>query len=71
MDKLKFSVVGFGRIGKRHAKIIQEFDSTELISVVDTDSDQFEGIKELGLKYRPLKDSMEDTFQQLIDNKLF
>ncbi|PLX12765.1 MAG: diaminohydroxyphosphoribosylaminopyrimidine deaminase [Marinilabiliales bacterium] len=34
-------------------------------------ADNSKGIKELGLKYRPLKDSMEDTFQQLIDNKLF
>lgn len=34
-------------------------------------ADNSKGIKELGIMYRPLKDSMEDTFQQMIDNKVF
>ncbi len=49
MKKIKFSVIGFGRIGQRHAKIINEFDSTELISVVDTNENQFKKINELDL----------------------
>jgi predicted dehydrogenase len=49
MDKLKFSVIGFGRIGKRHAKIIQEYEATQLISITDTDSDQFNGAEDLGI----------------------
>ncbi len=49
MNKLNFSVIGFGRIGKRHAKIINEFELIELISVVDVDSAQFNSSDELGL----------------------
>ncbi len=49
MDKLRFSVIGFGRIGKRHAKIIHEYEPTELISVTDTDPNQFTEIKDLSL----------------------
>ncbi|GAB5409654.1 MAG: O-antigen biosynthesis protein WlbA [Balneolaceae bacterium] len=48
--KIKFSVIGFGRIGQRHAKIINEFKSTELISVIDTDQKQFKKINELDLQ---------------------
>ncbi len=32
--------------------------------------DNSKSIKELGIKYRPLKDSMEDFFQQMVDNRL-
>ncbi|MEQ9310821.1 MAG: Gfo/Idh/MocA family oxidoreductase [Balneolaceae bacterium] len=49
MSKIKFSVIGFGRIGQRHAKIINEFKSTELVSVSDTDQNQFLKIDELEL----------------------
>lgn len=49
MDTLSFSVIGFGRIGQRHAKIINEFDQTQLISVTDTKKEQFEKIESLGL----------------------
>ncbi len=34
-------------------------------------ADNSKSIKELGIMYRPLKDSMKDTFQQMIDNKVF
>ncbi len=50
MEKIKFSVIGFGRIGKRHAKIINEFEPAELVSVVDVSQKQFESIEILGLK---------------------
>lgn len=33
--KVKFAVVGFGHIGKRHATIIREYPSAELVAVVD------------------------------------
>ena len=49
MDTIKFSVVGFGRIGQRHAKIVNEFESTELISVTDTDPEKFKNISALEL----------------------
>lgn len=49
MNKIKFSVIGFGRIGKRHAKIINEYTPTELVSITDTDPNQFANIHELEL----------------------
>lgn len=35
MSKIRFTVVGFGRIGKRHARIIAEHDDCELVAIVD------------------------------------
>ncbi|MBO6622601.1 MAG: Gfo/Idh/MocA family oxidoreductase [Balneola sp.] len=49
MSKIKFSVLGFGRIGQRHAKIIHEYEDSDLISVVDTDPSQLEATELLGL----------------------
>ncbi len=49
MDELKFSVIGFGRIGQRHAKIINEFEGIKLNSVTDVESSEFENIPNLGL----------------------
>ena len=49
MKELKFSVIGFGRIGQRHAKIINEFKGTNLISVVDVDPAAFESMTSLDL----------------------
>lgn len=39
--KLKFAVIGAGRIGKRHASMAQLNENSELVAIVDTD----EGIK--------------------------
>lgn len=47
---LTFSVIGFGRIGKRHAKIIGEFENVNLVSVVDIDHTQFEDLVNLELE---------------------
>ena len=33
--------------------------------------DNAKGIKELGVKYRPVEESMVDFFQQMVDNKVF
>ena len=49
MSKIKFSVIGFGRIGQRHAKIIHEYAESELVSVIDTDTHQFNEIESLNL----------------------
>lgn len=40
MNKIKFSVIGFGRIGQRHAKIIHEYKDSELVSIVDINPKQ-------------------------------
>ncbi len=50
MSPIRFSVIGFGRIGQRHAKIIQEYEQSELISVVDVNPKQFESISSLELE---------------------
>ncbi|RNC86045.1 MAG: gfo/Idh/MocA family oxidoreductase [Balneola sp.] len=49
MNAIQFSVIGFGRIGQRHAKIIQEYSHSELVSVVDVNTKQFDSINSLGL----------------------
>ena len=50
MEKtISFSVVGFGRIGQRHAKIVQEYAQAKLIAVIDTDENQFEIATDLKL----------------------
>lgn len=49
MEELKFSVIGFGRIGQRHSKIINEFPGTKLVSVTDVNPSEFENIQSLGL----------------------
>lgn len=63
MDPIKFSVIGFGRIGKRHAKIIHEFEQSELVSVTDVDQDQFSVMDELDIEsiaYSSLDDFIEN-----------
>lgn len=50
MNTIKFSVIGFGRIGKRHSKIIQEYEHSSLISVTDNDTSQFEAAGELDIE---------------------
>ncbi len=37
MDKIKFSVIGFGHIGKRHATILSRMPEAELTAVADVD----------------------------------
>jgi predicted dehydrogenase len=38
MDKIRFAVIGFGHIGRRHVTIAKEFPGSEVVAVVDTDS---------------------------------
>ena len=38
MSDIKFAVVGFGHIGKRHATIINDFKGARLVAIVDSDS---------------------------------
>ena len=49
MSKVNFSVIGFGRIGQRHSKIISEYPETHLVSVTDIIPEQFNCISELGI----------------------
>ncbi len=62
MNNIRFSVIGFGRIGQRHAKIVHEYPHSELVSVVDVKADQFEGLdlfKTQPHKYNSLDEFLE------------
>jgi len=50
MGDIKFAVCGFGRIGRRHAKIIDEFAGAELTAVIDINESQERQLKELGIE---------------------
>lgn len=39
MQKVKFVVVGFGHIGRRHATIINEYPNSELVAIIDNNSE--------------------------------
>ncbi len=39
MNKIRFAIVGFGHIGKRHAEMIARNSDAELIAICDTNSD--------------------------------
>ncbi|MCR9132579.1 MAG: Gfo/Idh/MocA family oxidoreductase [bacterium] len=47
MQPIKISVIGSGRIGKRHAKIAHDYSNTSLVSVTDTNPDQFKEFNSL------------------------
>ena len=49
MRNINFSVIGFGRIGKRHSKIIHEYEYSSLISIVDIDEQQLDGAADLDI----------------------
>ena len=38
-NKISFSIIGYGRIGKRHTRMIQENPGAKLISITDIDSE--------------------------------
>lgn len=44
--KIKFAVVGFGRIGGRHSEIVDKHEATELVALCDIDSNAEEMAKE-------------------------
>jgi predicted dehydrogenase len=60
MSSIQFSVVGFGRIGQRHAKIIHEHPECTLLSVCDTDSSHFEQREPLGFPTLPTYTNIND-----------
>lgn len=61
-SKLKFAVVGAGRIGKRHASMIQLNQNAELLAVVDADN----GLKEeVEAEFSvPFFDNLEEVYRR-------
>ncbi|MFN4083110.1 MAG: Gfo/Idh/MocA family protein [Bacteroidia bacterium] len=39
MSKIKFVIIGFGHIGRRHATIASEYEGSEVVAIVDTNKD--------------------------------
>jgi len=59
---IEFAVCGFGRIGKRHSKITNEFEGAHLNSIIDIRNDVKEEVDELGYTakvYNHLEDFLE------------
>jgi len=63
MSSISFSVVGFGRIGQRHAKIIHEHPECTLASVCDTDAQHFDQRGSLGFPDLPTYSDLDDLIQ--------
>lgn len=63
MSSISFSVVGFGRIGQRHAKIIHEHPECTLASVCDTDAQNFVQRASLGFPELPTYSDIDELIQ--------
>ena len=64
MEQVKFAVVGFGHIGKRHADMIINHPGAELVAVADIDTTQKEKADQLGVKFFPsLNEMLESDIQ--------
>ena len=63
MSSIQFSVVGFGRIGQRHAKIIHEHPECTLAAVCDTDAQHFDQRASLGFPELPTYSDINDLIQ--------
>jgi predicted dehydrogenase len=57
-DVLRFSLLGYGHIGKRHAEAIKNLDGIDLVSVCDTDPSQTSGLDKSGVAVFNNVDSM-------------
>lgn len=64
-DKIKFAIIGFGRIGKRHAEIVDKHTHTQLVALCDIDK---KSKQEAESKYKvPFFDSIEDLIKADLD----
>lgn len=63
MNTINFAVCGFGRIGKRHAKIITEYPNSALTGIIDTDEEK--GDDFLDLAY---ENGYYDSLDKFIEN---
>ena len=44
-NKIRFVVIGFGHIGRRHADMVMNHDGCELVAVVDTNPELKESVR--------------------------
>lgn len=61
---VKFSIIGFGHIGKRHAKMVAENPDAELVAVIDTRLEASEECRQLGYDQVQCYNSIEEFLQE-------
>ncbi len=61
MQKIRFAVIGYGHIGKRHAAMIQQNDECELVAVADTNETLAKNIQESGISFFSSLESFLDS----------
>jgi len=66
MRKLKVGVIGMGSMGKNHARVYSELDSTNLVAIVDTDG-QLRGQMEKKYRTSAYADYKEMMHQESLD----
>jgi UDP-N-acetyl-2-amino-2-deoxyglucuronate dehydrogenase len=64
MDKVKFAVIGFGHIGKRHAEMIERNNESELVAIIDVKEKSQLGIEKYTV---PFFHSVDDFFAANIE----
>lgn len=61
MQKIRFAVIGYGHIGKRHAAMIQQNDECELVAVADTNEALAKDIQGSGISFFSSFESFLDS----------
>ncbi len=61
MQKIRFAVIGYGHIGKRHAAMIQQNDECELVAVADTNEALAKNIQGSGISFFSSLESFLDS----------
>jgi UDP-N-acetyl-2-amino-2-deoxyglucuronate dehydrogenase len=61
LRKIKFSIVGFGNIGKRHAEHILANQNAELIAVCDTDATALANVPPAARRFHSIEKMLQET----------
>ncbi len=61
MNKIKFGVIGYGHIGKRHASMVQLNDECELVAVCDTNDKNLLGLDDIKVPFYSSAKEMLDN----------
>lgn len=61
MQKIRFAVIGYGHIGKRHAAMIQQNDECELVAVADTNEALAKDMQRSGISFFSSLESFLDS----------
>ena len=56
MSKIKFAVIGYGHIGRRHCVMVSGNEETELVAVADVNPERIDFIKEFCDQYARVDD---------------